>query len=409
MSENQALPLSGITVVEMGTYVAVPSAARLLAEYGARVIKVEPLDGDPWRPGGAGHQVTIGDFNAPLYTNQNSGKQFIALNTRSQAGQEALMRLLGQADVFVTNVRMKSLKKMGADYESIKDKFPRLIYYHFSGFGPDGPDAPRPGFDLAAFWARTGGLVDWVTEGDFPFRPSNGFGDLASGALVTNGILMALLGRQNTGKGTYVHSSLMSSSIWYHGNAMIAAQDPYNKKFPEDPLRPGNPFFHCYRCKDGEWVVFAVLTGYPNNRARIGELLGLQDVFADPRAATLQSLKETDFLPQVVSRMNEAFLTKTADEWCEIFHQNDFVYEKLGHLKDIATDPQALANGYVEPVTFQSGTTTMMPAAPITFPELGRVGTQNIGGVGQDTAEILKDLGYTEAEIAQLQENQDVK
>ena len=409
MSENKSLPLSGVKVVELGTYVAVPSAARMLAEYGAEVIKVEPPNGDSWRVDCVSQQVTIGDYNAPLFAVQNSGKKFISLNTQTEAGREALFKLLAEADVFVTNVRMKSLQKVGLDYESLKDKFPKLVYYHFSGFGPVGPDAPRPGFDVAAFWARSGAMADWVTEGDFPIRSSTAFGDLACGSLILNGILMALINQRATGKGTYAHSSLMSSSLWYNSTGVIASQEPYGKKYPEDPLRPGNPFFSPYRCQDGEWIFLAAIGNYEKNRGRIAELLGLSEVFADERAASLISLRETDYIAEVVTRMNEAFLTKTADEWCEICRQNDLVYEKLRHYREVATDPQALANNYLAEVEFKSGNKTRMPAAPITFPELGRLGTQNVGGVGENTDEILAAVGYTPEQIAALRESKDVK
>lgn len=155
-------PLEGLRVVELGTHVAVPSSARLLAEYGADVIKVESLIGDDWRRSGLNVGLCIDDFCNTVFTIQNNGKKLIALDLKTPEGKDILLKLLERADVFVTNVRMKSLQKLGLDYDTLQKAFPRLIYCHFTGYGHRGPDADRPGFDVAAFWSRVGaGWIGW--------------------------------------------------------------------------------------------------------------------------------------------------------------------------------------------------------------------------------------------------------
>ena len=134
-------PLKGIKVLELGTHVAVPSACRLMAEYGADVIKIETAGGDPWRYSGLNVNLTIDDFSCPVFTIQNNGKRLISLDLKTEGGRAVFMKLLENTDVFCTSVRMKGLAKMGLDYDTLKKKFPKLIYFHFTGYGHRGPDA----------------------------------------------------------------------------------------------------------------------------------------------------------------------------------------------------------------------------------------------------------------------------
>ena len=175
-------PLEVLKVIELSTHVAVPKAARIMADWGADVIKVEPPRGEGWRVMGTAYALPCKDDNNPLFQSENANKKSIALNLKSEEGLGVLLKLLGNADVFMTNTRSRSLKKLGLDYETISSKFPKLIYAHFSGFGDDGPEKDRPGFDVGAFWARGGALVEWVLEGNTPSKPVPGFGDGASGS-----------------------------------------------------------------------------------------------------------------------------------------------------------------------------------------------------------------------------------
>ena len=164
-------PLKGIKVLELGTHVAVPSACRLMAEYGADVIKIETAGGDPWRYSGLNVNLTIDDFSCPVFTIQNNGKRLISLDLKTEGGRAVFMKLLENTDVFCTSVRMKGLAKMGLDYDTLKKKFPKLIYFHFTGYGHRGPDAEAPGFDIASFWSRVGARVGWVGKVPSPSVP----------------------------------------------------------------------------------------------------------------------------------------------------------------------------------------------------------------------------------------------
>ena len=149
-------PLEGVKVVELASFVAAPTAGRMMAEMGADVIRVESTAGDPWRFYGANCGLPITDEENPLFDIYNLGKKDIQLNTKTPEGKEILFHLLDEADVFITNNRLKSLVRSGLDYESLKDRFPKLIYGLVTGYGQTGPDVDAPGYDGVAFFSRSG-------------------------------------------------------------------------------------------------------------------------------------------------------------------------------------------------------------------------------------------------------------
>ena len=242
MTENIKMPLEGIKVIELATVVAAPTAGRMLSAYGAEVIKIESLAGDDYRVAGNFERVVCEDYKNPLFTIQNSGKKLTSINLKHPDGKAAMLKLLEDADVFLTNVRTGGLQRLGLDYESLHERYPKLVYAHFSGFGPKGPVASNPGFDSTAFWLRSGPMADWQVPGSFPFNPTYAFGDMSTSSVLFSGILMALLGRVRTGRGTLVNTSLFASGIWCNAVSVVSHQPQFGGKRPLDPLRPADPF-----------------------------------------------------------------------------------------------------------------------------------------------------------------------
>ena len=149
-------PLEGIRVVELSTMLAASMTGRILAEWGADIIKVETLNGDAWRKqAGTTMSPRTKDAN-PNFDMQNLNKRFVSLNLRTPEGKEIMMKLLERADVLVTNYRIQALEGMGLSYEQLKDQFPRLIHAHVLGYGDKGPDKDRPGYDYTAFFSQIG-------------------------------------------------------------------------------------------------------------------------------------------------------------------------------------------------------------------------------------------------------------
>ena len=210
--------LEGIRVVELGTHVAVPKAARIMADWGAEVIKVEPPKGEPWRYVGPGYEMPAGPDNNPIFEVENINKKSVALNLKTPEGQAVMKTLIRSADVFITNTRTKALEKLGLSYEALREECPGLIYVHFGAFGQKGPEKDFPGFDIASFWAKSRPLVEWALAADKPFKPQPGFGDGACGAIMLDGILAALIKRGRTGRGEHIQTSLYSAALWYNKN-----------------------------------------------------------------------------------------------------------------------------------------------------------------------------------------------
>ena len=402
------MPLEGYKVIELGTEVSVPACCKMLSDYGAEVIKIETLQGDNWRTGGLSLNMPIDDYNNPMFTLLNGGKKLVALNLKTEAGKAVLFKLLADADVFISNVRLRSLEKLGLGYEQLKDRFPKLVYCHFTGYGHRGPDQNRPGYDNTAYWCRTGARVDWVLEGEHPLRQTGAYGDMVTSFLSYSGIVTALLARAKNGQGCFVSNSLYGAAVWVNSSTILGTQPPYNHQFPEPAYMPPNPFIGDYLCKDNEWISLVGI-GFPVNFPKFATLLGLEKYIDDPRCQNEKTIKESGFLPEMREMVAEIIKTKTSDEWCKLIDEAGLVCSKLYHFKDVHKDEQAWANDYLEEVEFAGGQKSALAKSPVHLSGYEMRKNLPSGGVGADTAEVLSALGYTEAEIQQLQKDQAIK
>lgn len=403
MTENIKMPLEGIKVIELATVVAAPTAGRMLSAYGAEVIKIESLAGDDYRVAGNFERVVCEDYKNPLFTIQNSGKKLTSINLKHPDGKAAMLKQLEDADVFLTNVRTGGLQRLGLDYESLHERYPKLVYAHFSGFGPKGPVASNPGFDSTAFWLRSGPMADWQVPGSFPFNPTYAFGDMSTSSVLFSGILMALLGRVRTGRGTLVNTSLFASGIWCNAVSVVSHQPQFGGKRPLDPLRPADPFSQYYLCADGKWIgIFD--NEYQRDLPKFAKLFDMPDVTEDPNYASLGALAESDAIVAFVERLNKLFLTRTSSEWRDYLSSNSVSCEVMHCTRDVSTDEQALANGYVQELEFKDGLKVMMPCPPVHFSDYEQRSYTPTGKIGEDTDRVFAALGYTDEEIARMRE-----
>ena len=389
-------PLSGIKVVELATFVAGPVTARLMADLGAEVIKVEAPRGDEWRRTGVSYNTRFSPEENPVFAIYNTGKKHVSLNLKTPEGKDAFHKLLAQADVFVTNMRPTSLKRLGLSYEDLKDMYPKLIYGIILGYGEKGPDATRPAFDTTAFWSRTGFLRDMAVDGDdyYPVNAPSSVGDTASGYLLLAEISAALYNRERTGKGDYVRSTLFRNGIFTMGTMAIIAQKPFGNPYPRKRSRAGAPG-GSYCCADGEWIFLA--TGDPiKNFPAVHRMIGRPDLTENRRRMDPEAY---------YGIIRDAFLTKPAEEWISMGNAEDVPIVRMNHFSDISEDPQAWANGFVEHVTFPSGNTDVMPSSPIEMDSADVPPTVPASGVGAHTEEILQGLGYTPEQIRQMMES----
>lgn len=401
--------LSGIKVVELGAYMVVPVATRCMADWGAEVIKVEDLGGDLWRGIGPAYYTPKTDEENPIYQHANINKTHISLNLKSENGKKVLLQLLEDADVFVTSVRLKSLEKLGLTYEDLAERFPRLIYCHSTGYGYEGEMSDRPGFDISAFWGKSGAVLDFMAREGFPVKPTGGFGDTITSGNVLSGILAALIGRSKTGKGMRLTTSLMTSGIWCNATLMIAEQDPYNVDFPKSWYAPTSPFSHCYQSKDGKWFMtneFELEKKYE----KLCRTFDLEELIGDTRYSTVKALREENHMQEIIKKIMESFGKKTADEWIEIFDRNDIAYSVIQRARDISEDPQAWANDYLQKVTFPTSQTTIaMPNPPVKFFGYEYDEFRLPGGIGENTREVMLKLGYSNEQIDAMKASGDIR
>lgn len=407
MSNTKKLPLEGIKVVELATVVAAPTAGRMLCAYGAEVIKVEGLSGDNHRRCGEFEMTVCEDYKNPLFTIQNSGKRLVSIDLKSEGGLEAMYKLLSEADIFLTNVRMPSLVRLGLGWELLHEKFPGLIYGHFSGFGLKGRDSSKPGFDMTAFWLRNGPLADWQEPDAFPFTPTYAFGDMATSSVFFSGLLTALLGRERSGEGTLVSVSLEASGIWCNAIGVVSHQPPFGGEHVNDPLRPADPFYHFYKCADGRYIAVCD-NEYKADMAKIAKIFGLDWMLGDEKYYTLENLAKADAAIDVVRAMNEVIATKDSAEWLRILEENNVSCELMRSIRDVYRDRQAIDNEFVMPVEFKDGLTVMMPCPPVKFSEYGMRAYTPTGRIGEDTDAVFAELGYTPEEIAALREKNEI-
>ena len=409
MINNMTLPLEGLRVVDFTTVVAAPTAGELLCAFGADVIKVEAIGGEAHRTTGSFLGTPYKTECNPHYTLQNSNKKHISIDLKSEEGSRVMMSLIDKADIFLSNVREPALERLGLDYDTLSAKYPRLIYAHFSGYGPKGPNAGEPGFDSTVFWLRGGMIADWQTEdARYPFEPTYAFGDTATASSFFSAVLLAVIGREKTGKGTKVESSLYSSAIWCNGQGVLQTQFEKKKLNPE-PEKVINPQNGYYKCSDGKWFSLNERTYYEKDLPAIAKALGLDDVLSDKRYESRESLEESGVYVEYRERITEAFKTKPAAEWKKIFKEYNMPCDVAVRTADVAGDEQALANGYLEEVTYPDGTKVMMPVPPMFLSNYARRPIVPTGEPGDATSEILKTIGYTEDMIAELRNIKAVK
>jgi len=318
---------------------------------------------------------------------------------------QVLHQLLEKADVFVTNNRADALKSMQLDYETLKEKYPRLVYALVTGYGEKGPDVNQPGFDTVAFWGRSGFLVDMIPPGAPPVYTPGGLGDLAVGTSLFGGVCAALLNRHQTGKGDKVSVALYGAAIWLAGVMITSAQEKYGNKWPKSRLE-GNPLAIPYRCKDGEWIIITILE-YARYWPALCKLLGRPDLIDDARfnSQTNVLANRAELIPLV----EEAVLKKNSDEWISLLRAADIVHDRLSHYKEIEKDEQAWANNFIYEHAFANGQTGVLPSAPIQSAALGTPPDDRGPMLGENTKEILVDLGYSAQQIEEMQNNKVVK
>src|ERR1700681_2190070 len=309
---------SGLKVVDFASFIAGPSAAVILSDFGAEVIKVEPPAGDTWR---IGHKIPPQPQAKDAYPWHlaNRNKRGITLDLKSATAQQVLEKLVRWADVLIVNTPHPARKKLKLEYDDVAQWNPRLIYADLTGFGEKGPDAGLPGFDITSYWARSGLLSMTRDAGAPPTWPVAGSGDNATAVRLYSAIVTALYRRERTGKGANVTTSLLAEGVWSASVSIQAALCEAKFFAPHDRKNPANAALNVYRASDGAWFVLLVM---PDKLAPVAKAIGRADLLTDPRFSDPANLMAN--MAQLTAILDEVFGAAPMAHWYEVFNAVHF-------------------------------------------------------------------------------------
>lgn len=371
-----AKPLEGLLVIELATYWVGPSAGAYLRAQGARVIKIEqPPYGDSTRFFARTCGVPYTDAENPIHDVSNGGKECITLDLKDEENIKLLHRMLAKADVFLTSVRQAGLERLGLDYDSIKDKYPRLIYAHGTAYGKSGPLSSYPGLDAVAFFGINGMLTDNMMTEDGAICPITGMGDFTTGGYLDIGIMTALYNRERTGRGDYVMTSLYGVGGWVSQNCAIGTQ--YYDPWPRSRWTQ-SPMGQAYKTKDGKYVQIFV-NEYEKRWDAFCAAFGIEDLHDDARFNTRTAVNDPENCRKIVERCAESALRQTGDELLAKLRAGNIPACINGHFSDKYKIPEQiehnLVNGYFVPHTYDgegaSGKSVYVSQFPLYFESQG--------------------------------------
>ena len=380
-------PLEGIKVVELGVWVAGPAAGGIMADWGADVVKIEPPTGDPARL--FGRMIGLDDGTNPPFEMDNRSKRSIVLDLTTDGGQATARQLISSADVFITNVRPDALHRLGLDYPSVAELNPRLVYGLITGYGETGPDANRPAYDVAAFWARSG-VADLLTKpGDTPPFQRGGMGDHLTGMTLAAAINAALVARARTREGQLVSTSLYRQGAYtvsFDLNTFLLAGRPIAIGQRESM---GNPCMNNYVAADGRrfWLV-----GLEADRhwPALCRAVGRPEWLSDNRFVAARDRARN--ATELIATLDEIFASRTLAEWSEAFSgEPELFWSPVNSMEDVLGDEQFHAAGGLVDVPDGDGSLPMV-ATPADFHGTPWAPRSAAPKLGEHTEEILAEL-----------------
>jgi crotonobetainyl-CoA:carnitine CoA-transferase CaiB-like acyl-CoA transferase len=388
LSGHESFGLSSfadLRVIELGVWVAAPSAAALLADWGAEVIKVEAPTGDPMR-NVFGSIGIGGDLPNPGFALDNRGKRSIVLDLRDRDDRQHMEELLASAHVFISNLRPDALDKMDLEPTATLIRHPHLVYCSVSGYGLRGEERNRPSYDIGAFWARSG-LSSQMAGGDgAPLNARGGVGDHITGLAALAGILAAVLQQRETGVGRVVEVSLLRTGAYVLGWDLGLQMALGKVAGAERRDRNQSPLMNPYRAADGRWFFF---TGLEADR-HIGSVcraLGRPELLDDERFSSAAAIRKNR--AEVIALLDEIIAERPLAEWSERLDRAGVWWAPVQSPAEVVVDPQLLANDGV--VEIEAGALRSVNG-PVTFSDMTSNPARVVPHLGDHTAEILEEL-----------------
>lgn len=380
--------LSRLRVVELGAWIAAPGAAALLADWGADVIKVEPPGGDPMRRVFGSVGVTR-DLPNPPFALDNRGKRSIVLDLRQDADRAALEDLLATADVFVTNLRLGALDKLGLEPEATVVRHPHLVYCSISGFGRRGEDRNRPSYDVGAFWGRTGLSSQLGDATGEPLYVRGGVGDHITALAALSGVLGAVLEQRATGEGRVVEVSLLRTGAYVMGWDLGLQLGLGKVAGPDARTANQTPLMNAYRAADGRWFFLIGLEAH-RHIGPVCRALGRPELAEDPRFADARALRRNR--EEVIAILDELVAQRPLAEWAERFDREGVWWAPVQTPAQVVADPQLAANdGFVDVAVDGDGDVLRTVNGPVSFTGVRRA-DERVPAAGEHTGEVLAEL-----------------
>lgn len=394
---NSPLPLAGLRVLDISSFIAAPAAAVVLGDWGADVIKIEGPDGDPNRT------IMNDSSNYPKaavnypWEMDSRNKRSLVLDLKKPPARAALDRLIATSDVLICNFPPLVREKLGLGYEAVKAVNPSMIYASLTGYGETGSDRDRPGFDATAYFARSGLLEAQRYEGGPPGVPGPAQGDRATAMALVSSILMALIHRMKTGEGSWVGTSLLANGLWSCGVIAQAALAGAFLPPRPPPDRPRSALGNIYRTADDRWLQLTIVRE-DKLWAPLCQAIGRPALVDDPRFAALPDRRKNSAALAAILR--DAFATRDYPYWLKVLAEHEITFGVISRPQDVPEDPQAIACGAIVETAIQQMPRTLSNPMRLSFAEQRLA--HPAPALGQHSEEILREAGLSAAEIAEL-------
>ena len=371
---------AGLRIIEVGSWLAVPNATAMFADLGAEVLKIESAGGDPVRR--FPHSMRGDDVSSAAFAMLNRNKKSLVLNLGEAGDRARFETLLGTADVLVNNLRPAQISRLGLDADALASRYPRLIVASLTGLGLRGPDADNGGFDVGAFWARSGFLSQVTQDGSEPAALTGGYGDLLTSLALYAAIVSGLLERASTGRGGLVETSLLQTAAFAITGDLVSHQAYGRVPRARPRMKSRTPLNNSYRTADGRWF-FLTCVDAMQHVAGVARAIGQPELAEDPRFASPRAIGEN--AAAIIALLDDVFGSHPLSHWAERFAAEGVTWERVAFPDELLADPQVAANEMTSEWTWESASLQGVPL-PFSIYRTKRATASAAPALGADNA-----------------------
>ena len=384
---------AGLRIIEIGSWLAVPNTTAMFADLGAEVLKIESADGDPVRR--FPHSMRGNDVSSAAFAMLNRNKKSVVLNLGETGDRAQFEKLLSTADVLVNNLRPAQISRLGLDADALASRYPRLIVASLTGLGLRGPDADNGGFDVGAFWARSGFLSQVTQDGSEPAALTGGYGDLMTSLALYAAIVSGLLERASTGRGGLVETSLLQTAAFAITGDLVSHQAYGRVPRARARMKSRTPLNNSYRTADGRWFFLTCVDAMRHVRG-VTRALGQPELSDDPRFASPRIISEN--ATAIIALLDDVFGSRPLAHWAERFAAEGVTWERVALPDELLADPQVAANEMTSEWSWESASLHGVPS-PFSIFRTKRTNAIAAPALGADNA-LLQDAAFETAKAS---------